>query len=213
MKDNFTYKQESNMSLKEASKIQKMNYIFYWQSNKNPMNTLESPTWDSYDRRNQNHLNIKFEEYLKDTNIFSFPLLQPLNNYKVDFKEMKQFHKIDTFKIRSIKVENVIQNSHINIQNKEEEFLFFWKANKDPWNQKEEPLWAPYDEEDQFNLKEAYIEYLSQKFKNEVDLKKPADHFIDFSKMLQINKHDKSRQRPVQRCHPKLITNIIRKNR
>jgi len=46
-----------------------------------------------------------------------------------------------------------------------------------------------------------------------LDLKKPADHFIDFSKMLQINKLYPDRQRPVQRCHPKLVTNIIRKNR
>lgn len=46
-----------------------------------------------------------------------------------------------------------------------------------------------------------------------MDVKIPADHFIDFSKMLRINKHDLNKQRPVQRCHPKLVTNIIRKNR
>jgi len=30
--------------------------------------------------------------------------------------------------------------------------------------------------------------------------------------MLQINKHDQSKQRPIQRYHPKLVTNIVRKN-
>jgi len=80
---------------------------------------------------------------------------------------MKQVHKTDTYKIRPIKVKNLFQEiSKKDENNKEEDFLFFWKANLDPFNQKEEPLWAPYDEEDQDVLIEAYGNYLDDKKKN-----------------------------------------------
>jgi len=127
---------------------------------------------------------------------------------------MCQIHQIDNFKIRPIKVE-IIEESIpiISYEKDQEEFLFFWKANDDPWDLKEKSTWAPYDYEDQYVLKQAYNKYLEDKNQNKVVLKDPADHFIDFSRMLQISKLFEKRQRPVQRCHPNLITNIVLKNR
>jgi len=214
MENTQIYKQSTTLSIKEESKSPKLKYTFYWQSNPNPFNPQEIQTWDEYDTKNQIQLNINYELFLKDSKNFCFQLLHPSNNYNVDFQKMKQVHKTDTYKIRPIKVNNLFQEISKSDKNKkEEDFLFFWKANLDPWNQKEEPLWSPYDEEDQFILIEAYNNYFNDKSKKIVDLKKPADHFIDFSKMLQINKHNPDKQRSVQRCHPKLVTNIIRKNR
>jgi len=97
--------------------------------------------------------------------------------------------------------------------NSKEEFIFFWKSNPNPWDLNEQPIWTPFDLEDECILRKAYEIYLDDKTKSKVDLKDPADHFVDFSKMLQINKNDENRQRQVQRCNPKKVTNIVRINR
>jgi len=191
----------------------KHTYIFYQQSNFNHHNKDQIQIWDEFDLANQSYLNLKYEIYKKDSNDYCFTLLYPFNNYDIDFKKMHQIHRIDTCKIIPIKLELIEKNILIDNQYSEEDFLFFWKANNDPWDQKEKTVWAPYDEEDQYILTEAYKNFIADKFKEKVDLKKPADHFIDFSKMLQINKYDSDKQRPVQRSHPKLVTNIVRKNR
>jgi len=199
----FFQKNDTSLPIQKELKTFEFNYIFYFQSNSNPFDENQIKKWERYDTINQNNLNLKYEFYLKNKKIFCFPLLHPYDKYNVDFKEMKQIHQIDTLKKLNIKVEKL----------QKEDFQFFWKANKDPWNEKEEPIWVPYDEEDQSVLIEAYNNFLLDDFRNIADLKKPAYHFINFSKMIQINKHDTIKQRQVQRCHPKLVTNILRKNR
>jgi len=187
-------------------------YTFFWQSNSDPYNENQIKTWNLFDQNNQINLNSNYEKFCKDSTNYCYPLLYPLSNYKINFKKMHQIHQIDTFRIRPIKIENFNKNSSSE-PDYEDEFLFFWKTNDDPFNFNEKPKWAPYDEEDQYILKQTYLKYLSDKVLNIVELKKPADHFICFSNMLQINKNDPSKQRPVQRCHPNLVTNIVRKNR
>jgi len=209
---NFQVK-EINQAKREELKSLKLNYIFYWQSNPNPFDIKEKQTWSVYDEDNQIHLNLKYEEFLKDKNNYCFPLLNPSNNYNVNFKEFTQVHKIDSYKIRPIKVNTFENYNHIKCKNTGEDLPFFWKENQDPWNNNEISYWAPYDEEDQYILIKGYKIYLSDKNKNRVELKKPADHFVDFLLMLQISKHDPDKQRQVIRSHPKLVTNIVRKNR
>jgi len=104
-------------------------------------------------------------------------------------------------------------NNNMKFSQIKEEFIFFWKSNKDPWDPKQKPSWTPYDLEDESKLKIGYQQYLNDNSKYTIDLKEPADHYVDFSKMLQINKHDLYRSRPIQRSNPNLITNIVRKNR
>jgi len=210
MGNNNSHLKESNLELKKKLQSLNLNYIFYWQSNLNPFSKNESQTWNAYDDNIQFHLNLKYKQYLEDKNNFYFPLLHPSNNYNVDFKDMRQVHQNDTYRIRPIKVEKLKPTL---INKTDQDFVFFWKANKDPWNQNEETLWSPYDEEDQFILKEAYNKYLEHKIENIVNLKILDHHFIDFSKMVQSDKLNPYKQRPVQRCHPKLVSNILRKNR
>jgi len=121
-KKNFQ-QQDYTLNLKIELNNSKLNYIFFCQSKFNNKDCKEILTWNLFDSFNQKHL------------------------YNFNFKEMKQVNIIDPFEILSIKVENFQKNSDNKFQNTEEDFLFFWKANKDPWNQIEGPLWAPYEEE------------------------------------------------------------------
>jgi len=100
----------------------------------------------------------------------------------------------------------------IPLQN-DEELLFFCRSNKDPWDSDQKATWTPYDLEDELKLKLGYQQYLIENKKNFIDLKYPQDHFIDFSKMLQINKHNPNLKRPVKRSHSKLVTNVFRISR
>jgi len=113
---------------------------------------------------------------------------------------MIQYSYLNLSQINPIKLEKI-------------KFRFFWKSNIDPWDLNQEALWSPYDLKDEFIIRKAYHDFLNDKSKKYVYLKSPVDHFIDFSKMLQINKHDENKQRVVQRCNPKLVTNIVRINR
>jgi len=116
---------------KELNPIE-LKYTFYWQSNSDPYDSNQFKTWEKFDTSNQNHLNEKYGLYIKDTKNFIFPLLHPSENYNVDFKQMKQIHRIDTFRNRPIKVEKLQQTTEINKNYLEEEYQFFWKKNKDP---------------------------------------------------------------------------------
>jgi len=126
-KYNF-HPEKSIIYIKEDFEHSKRNYVFYWQSNSNLYETEETETWDEYDENNQNYLNLKYEEYLKDRGNFSFPLLNPSDDYCVDFNEMKQFHKIEKLRIRPIKVENFQQHINIKYKNTEDDFLFFLES-------------------------------------------------------------------------------------
>ncbi len=77
----------------------------------------------------------------------------------------------------------------------DDDIQFFWKSDKDPFNNNEEPEWSPYDLQYQKVLKDLYEKYLGDishkksEF-NIAHLKSPADHYVDFSLMYQINKFD-----------------------
>jgi len=163
-------------------------YIFYWQSNFDPYDHNHILIWEEYDQTNQDHLNLKYEQFCNNSNNFCFSLLHPLNNYDIDFGKMQQIHRIETYKIRPIKKEDYNKQSSVSQMKSEEDFLFFWKENENPWDIKDKPKGAPYDLEDQFIIEQAFEEFLVDKSKKIIDLKKPVEHFIDFSKMLQISK-------------------------
>jgi len=109
---------------------------------------------------------------------------------------------------------NILQNSsQKEVLHNEDEFQFFWKFNDDPWDESQKPIWVPYDLEDQCILIAAYKKYLENNSLNEVSLKDPSDHYVDFKELVQINKNNSKKKRPIQRCHPNIITNIFRINR
>jgi len=95
----------------------------------------------------------------------------------------------------------------------EEEFIFFWQSNKNPWDVNEKKTWTPYDIEDDSKIRVAFQQYINDNSKNIIHLKQPADHYIDFSKMLEINKHDFFKSKPIQRNNPKTMADIVRINR
>jgi len=197
-------KQENETSLK---------FKFLWQSNSNPYSSSQIPTWETYDEKNQQHLNQVYDLYCKDKKNFTFMLKAPSNLYSVNFKEMYQFYSLDKNRKRPIKVENLLNNTISDKNLNEDEIYFFWKSNEDPWDINQDSIWSPYDMEDELLLRIAYKEYLKDLSKKKCELKNPTDHYIDFSKMLQINKNNYKRQRPVRRDHPINLENIIRKNR
>jgi len=212
-------------SNQEVFQIPKLKFIFYWRSNLDPFNSYEIPSWDPYDLNNLNYLNLKYTEFIQDPNNYCVTLLHPLNNYEIDFLDMLQRHRTEK-RSRPIKVEECIEEkkedlkeeiayeSHNDSESEsEKDFLFFWKANIEPWEIKELPNWAPYDQEDQYILSQAYNTFLIDQTQNKVDLKKPADHFIDLSQMMQFNKIDSYKCRQIQRSFPGQIKNIVRINR
>lgn len=95
----------------------------------------------------------------------------------------------------------------------EKDLQFFWKYNKDPWDPNEEEQWSPYDLEDQCILSDAYKEYIKDKSQDAVNLNSSSDYYINLSHMVQISKKNKNNQRPVIRCHPNNVTNIVRPHR
>jgi len=215
------YKTNKNHSSKISHQLNdekdnfQLKYIFYWQLYSDPLNINQIEAWEKYDQINQKYLNLKYEEYSQDSNKSIFHLLSPRNNYFVNFLKMQQFNHIDNEEIRLIKKENLNQLSitQQHYSNDEEEFQFFIEANENNRNININFQWTPYEAEDQFILKDAYKKYLQDKFKSIVELKKPSDYFIDFFKMLQIHKTDSNKNRAIQRFHPKLVSNIVRKNR
>jgi len=124
MENTQKHKQCYPLIIKEESNLHKLKYIFYWQSNPNPFNPQEIQTWDDYDITNQNHHNLNYELFLKDSKNFSFPLIFPSDNYNVDFQKMKQVNI--TFKIRPIKVERLVKETPKSDNKKiDEDFRFF----------------------------------------------------------------------------------------
>jgi len=105
------------------------------------------------------------------------------------------------------KFNKIIQIDKYYSINEENIFKFFWKSNQDPWDINKEQKWSPYDLEDQYNLNKFYKIYLADKTKKTVDLKCCRNKYIDFSLMLQVNNLNPDKIRPIQRCHPKLISN------
>ena len=89
------------------------------------------------------------------------------------------------------------------------DFRFFWKKNKDPWNESS-ASWVPYDLQDNIEIEKNFQNFLKNKNYNFSII---GDYIIDFENFLQINKKDQNKQRPIKRDLPLNITNIIRKNR
>ena len=89
------------------------------------------------------------------------------------------------------------------------DFRFFWKKNKDPWNESS-ASWVPYDLQDNIEIEKNFQNFLKNKNDNFPII---GDYIIDFENFLQINKKDQNKQRPIKRDLPLNITNIIRKNR
>jgi len=188
-----------------------LQYKFFWKSNNDPYNKQEAEKWEPYDQNNQIQLNQDYFIFKKNENQANFNLKSPANNYGINFKTMFQYSLTDQNKQRKIKIENQINKKYS--EDKEEEILFFWKSNSDPWNKNIEDIWTPYDMEDELILKNAYEKFLINNSNKTVDLKNLKDYYIDFSQMLQINKNDKYKSRPIQRNDPKKMKNVCRNNR
>jgi len=211
-------------------------YKFSWKSNSDPYNSNEIEEWTVYDPSHQIYLNQKYQEYLQDSSKFIVNLLSP-SNYAINFKKNNQFLITNEYRSRPIKIEkqenlhetispnlslstesNSISNSNassIKIYEENSAF-FFWQSNQDPWNLKETVSWTPYDIENEVIIRKAYQDFRSN-HKKIVDLKPPSDYYIDFqskkSEILQINKYDKNRKRPVKYCEPNGLQNIFREGR
>src|SRR5689334_11331585 len=88
-------------------------------------------------------------------------------------------------------------------------YMFFWKSNKNPFDEKGVPIWTPYDEQDSKYLEKCYQKYINNE-KIEVEI---GEYKIYFKYWIQIHKTDTNKQRPIKRDLPDNITNIMRKNR
>jgi hypothetical protein len=201
-----------------SSESLNLKYSFYWKSNRDPFNNTEEDQWTPYDNKNQNLLNKGYENFLSNPSNDVVDLTGPSKIYFINFSMWMQISKL-THTLRPLKVEESIDIFNLD-GNKiypseafEENWLFFWNANQDPFNSNLEPKWSPYDLEDQKILKVAYENYLKDKSKSKYSLKPPSDYYVDFSRMYQTHKIDKSKIRPVQRCHPNSVSNVIRINR
>lgn len=137
--------------------------------------------------------------------------------YRKKFPKEKIYNKIQQSNYNrqeiSLQKSSKSKDSDKNCKREKIEYLFFWKSNENAWNPKEKEQWSPFDLEDQMILNQAYSIYCLNPFYNKVEIKKPAEWYIDFNQMIQINKIDHNKQRPIQRSNPNLITNIARLNR
>ena len=69
--------------------------------------------------------------------------------------------------------------------------VWSWQSNLEPWNAKQTKEWQRYSD-----LVNDVIEDAFQKKEQDVQL---GDYIIDFKKMVQFNKRDRHKQRPVKR--------------
>jgi hypothetical protein len=72
-----------------------------------------------------------------------------------------------------------------------EDAVWYWNASSDPFAKNVEPKWTKYSDIENEIIEDAY-----QRKEKEVLL---DNYIIDFNDMLQINKSDKNKQRPVKR--------------
>jgi len=193
------------------------NLTFYW--NEKSSDEKNYNKWSPYGSDNQKLLNLKYQSYRKSNSQAIADLIGDFDSLYVDFDRKMQIskNKQDLRAIKIVVTSKIQDNNQINQSSntlyKDDEIVFFWKSNKDPFDKNEEPEWSPYDLEDQKVLKDQFEIYLNDYSQNIANLKSLADNYVDFSSMYQISKLDSSRQRHVQRCHPKLVKNIHRINR
>jgi len=162
---------------------------------------------------------IKFEEQKNN------PILTPAKNVifkdtqtNINFhrhisnSELKGLNKFNTVKFTKIEIKDLeLKNNNKQTSHNEEDFLFFWKSNKDIWDS-DESIWTPYDLEDESILKVGFQQFLENNNKNIFNLKN-QQNYVDFSKMFILNKQNPLECRPILRISPKLVTNVFRINR
>lgn len=157
-------------------------------------------------------------------------LFPPCDNVLVDLEKMIHYKENNTNKIYRVKTQNCnIDANDPNIKQKlssimlnlreqlqrinDKEFQFFWKEGEDHNDhnsQAQDCIWRIYDLENQLSLRAGYYDYLSNKQK-EIDLHPPLEsYYVNFEKLLQIHKQDKTKQRQITYCHPKLITKFVK---
>ena len=90
-----------------------------------------------------------------------------------------------------------------------DDLCFFWKANANPFDLKEQAIWAPFERGEQIFLEQEYQKFLKGS-KSSTNLN---DYRYDFKNWLQISTKDPSKQRPIRRDFSKNVANVIRKNR
>jgi len=96
----------------------------------------------------------------------------------------------------------------------EEEFIFFVKnSNYNPMDELKQANWTPYEQEDQFLLKEFYQEYINDKKNNIFKLKSSPENYIDFSQMVQKSYKNETEFKPIKRCNPHSINNNLTMNK
>jgi len=103
---------------KSRYKKSKTIYIFTWQSNSNPDDKNQQEEWTEYPENIQKFLNEKYEEYLKG-NLNRTELIQPLQEYTIDFGFNVQLRTQDPNKIRIINIEKRDFAKELSIEIKE----------------------------------------------------------------------------------------------
>ncbi|CAF4246281.1 unnamed protein product, partial [Rotaria magnacalcarata] len=69
--------------------------------------------------------------------------------------------------------------------------IWSWQSNQEPWNEKQNKKWTRYSDLENTIIEEAY-----QNGEGQVQL---AQYIIDFDSIVQINKSDKRKKRPLKR--------------
>jgi len=128
-------------------------------------------------------------------------LIEFLKSLKISNEKNSRFSS----KNKDSKIFNI--DSLININNK---LVFFWKSNDDPWDMNQRASWSQYGLKEQSIIEQNYREFIQSEFENKIKVEINPNYYIDFSNMLQVNKFNINRIRPMQRCHPKLISNKFR---
>jgi len=151
--------------------------IWMWQSNPNPYSDTEPQEWTKYSKMHCEVLEKAYQQQQKEIE---------LDNYIIDFVENTQTNKYDSKKQRPIK--RILNDTNVNA---EEKPAWMWKSNSNPYVNKESEQWTNYSEVECEVLEDAY-----QQQQKTVEL---DNYIIDLEKNVQINKHEKTKERPIRR--------------